>query len=232
MKFIHCPSKQLDTMIAANLLTDSIIPLRTSDTGDDALSIMGDFYVKHLPIVNNEELLGLISEEDILNNDVMEAVGSYPLSLARFYVRDTDHIYEVMRLLAEYKLTVIPVVDEESKYLGMISQEDLINYFAATGAFTEPGSIIVLEMHRRDYSLAEIARIAESENANIVSSFISSGLDGSLIDVTIKINLQSIQALLATFDRFGYEVKASFNESDYFDTLKERYDSLMMFLNV
>lgn len=220
-------------MIAANLLTDSLIPLRTSDTGDEALSMMSDFYVKHLPIVNNEELLGLISEEDILDNDAMEAVGSYPLSLARFYVRDTDHIYEVMRLLAEYKLTVIPVVDEKSSYLGMISQEDLINYFAATGSFTEPGSIIVLEMHRRDYSLAEIARIAESENANIVSSFISAtGVDESLIDVTLKINLNSIQGLLATFDRFGYQVKASFNESDYFDTLKERYDALMMFLNV
>ena len=219
-------------MIAANLITDSIIPLRTSDTGDDALSVMSDFYVKHLPIVNNEELLGLISEDDILNYDVNEPVGSYQLSLARFYVRDSDHIYEVMRLLAEYRLTVIPVVDSDARYLGMISQEDLINYFAATGAFTEPGSIIVLEMHRRDYSLSEIARIAESENANIISSFISSGLDTSLIDVTLKINLQSIQNLLATFDRFGYEVKASFNESDYFDTLKERYDALMMYLNV
>lgn len=219
-------------MIAANLITDSIIPLRTSDTGDDALSVMGDFYIKHLPIVNNEQLLGLVSEEDIFDNDVSEPVGSYPLSLSKFFVRDNDHIYEVMRLLAEYRLTVIPVVDENENYLGMISQEDLLNYFAATGSFTEKGSIIVLEMHRRDYSLSEIARIAESENASILSSFISSGLDASRIDVTLKVNLQSIQALLASFERFSYEVKASFNESDYLDTLRDRYDSLMLYLNV
>lgn len=219
-------------MVAANLITDSIVPLRTSDTGDDALALMADFYIRHLPIVNNEQLLGLVSEEDIFNNDVQEAVGSYRLSSARYFVRDNDHIYEVMRLLAEYQLTVIPVVDEADNYLGMISQEDLLNHFAATGSFTEKGSIIVLEMHRRDYSLSEIARIAESENANILSSFISSGMDGSLIDVTLKVNVQTIQGLLASFDRFGYEVKASFNEGDYLDTLKDRYDSLMMYLNV
>lgn len=218
-------------MIAANLLTDSIVPLRTSDTGDDALSIMSDFYVKHLPIVNNTQLLGLISEEDILENDVNEAVGSYPIAKRRFFVRNNDHLYEVMRLLAEFKLTVVPVVDEQDNYLGMISQEDLLNYFATTASFAEKGSIIVLEMQRRDYSLAEIARIAESENANIISSFISTSED-SKIDVTLKINLQSIHGLLAAFDRFGYVVKASFNEEDYLDTLRERYDALMMFLNV
>lgn len=219
-------------MIAANLLTDSLIPLRTSDTGDTALSVMNDCYVKHLPIVNNEELLGLVSEEDILDNDVSEPVGSYKLSLPHFKVQSADHLYEVMRLVAEYRLTVVPVTDEKGRYLGMISQEDLLNYFAAAGSFAEPGSIIVLEMHRRDYSLAEIARIAESENANILSSFISSGLDTSLIDVTLKVNSQQIHNLLATFDRFGYQIKASFNEGDISDTLKERYDSLMMYLNV
>ena len=209
------------------------MPLRTSDTGNDALEIMSDFYVRHLPIVNNEELLGLLSEDDILDHDVNEPVGSYSLSAPRFYVRDTDHLYEVMRLVAEFKLTVVPVTDEQSNYLGMITREDLLAHFAAKSAFTEPGSIIILEMHRRDYSLTEIARIAESENASILSAGIAAtGNDGSLIDVTLKLNRQTVGNLIATYERFGYEVKATFNENDYTDTLKERYDGLMMYLNV
>ena len=134
--------------------------------------------------------------------------------------------------MAEYQLTVIPVVDVDDVYIGMITQEDLLNYFANTGAFTEPGSIIVLEMHRRDYTLAEISRIVEGENAAILSSFISSDLAGDMINVTVKINKQSLGGLLATFDRFGYVVKASFNETEYMDNLRERYDALMSYLSV
>jgi len=219
-------------MIAANLVTQSVVPLRTSDSGQEALSIMSDFYVRHLPIVNNEQLLGLISEDDILNQDVEEAVGSYQLSVTHPYILENDHLYEALRLMSEHQLTVIPVVDVESNYLGLITQEDLLRYFSNIGSFNEPGSIIVLEMSKRDYTLVEIARIVESENAAILSSFITSSLDSTHIDVTIKINRQEIQRIKAAFERFDYTIKASFQEEEYFDSLKERYDSFISYLNV
>ena len=195
---------------------------------------MSEFYVRHLPVVNNTQLLALVSEDDILEYDVHEAVGSYDVSLRFPPVQEKDHLYEVMRRMGQYNLTVIPVVDANQDYLGMITIEDLLNYFAQIGSFTEPGSIIVLEMSRRDYSLAEISRIVESESAAILSSFVTSSLDETtlMIDVTLKINRQNIQSILATFDRFSYTVKATFNEREMYDTLKERYDSLMSYLNV
>lgn len=219
-------------MIAANLLSQSIVPLKTSDTGQEALSIMSDFYVKHLPIVNNKQLLGLLSEDDILDHDIEEAVGSFRLSMQRPYVKGSDHIFEVIRTMSEFNLTVIPVVDQEDNFLGLISQDDLLKFFAGIGSFTEPGSIIVFEMSKQDYSLAEIARIVESENAAILSSFITTNLDSSKIDLTIKINRSDIQALVKTFERFEYQVKASFQEADYFETFKDRYQSLMTYLNI
>ena len=219
-------------MTAETLISNSIIPLRTSDTGQEALEMMNDFFIRHLPIVNNKQLLGLISEDDILNYDINEPIGSYRLSLLRPYATGTDHIYEVMRLMAESQLTVIPVVNEEGDYTGLITQEDLLTYFAKTGTFTEPGSILVLEMSRRDYSLAEIARIVESESALILSSFISSHGDSARIDVTLKVNRQNVQSIIATLERFDYHVKATFNESEYVDSLKERFDALMSYLKV
>ena len=221
-------------MIAANILSNDLIPLRTSDSGDDALSIMSGFYVKHLPIVNDKQLLGLISEEDILNQNVTEDIGSFPLSLQFPYVQESDHLYEVMRLIAEFELTVIPVVDVDQHYVGMITLQELLNYFAQTGSFTEPGGIIVLELPRRDYSLSEIARLVESEGAAILSSFISSSLgpDQTMVNVTVKVNRQQTASIVATLQRFGYEVKATFGERDMLDGLKERYDSLMSYLNV
>ncbi len=219
-------------MIAANLLSHSIVPLKTSDTGQEALSIMSDFYVKHLPIVNNKQLLGLLSEDDILDHDIEEAVGSFRLSMQRPYVKGTDHIFEVIRTMSEFNLTVIPVVDQEDNFLGLISQDDLLKFFAGIGSFTEPGSIIVFEMNKQDYSLTEIARIVESENATILSSFITTNLNSSKMDLTIKVNRLDIQGIVKTFERFDYQIKASFQEADYFETFKDRYQSLMTYLNI
>lgn len=219
-------------MIAEELISKEIVPLRTSDTGEEALSIMHEFHVRHLPIVNNEQLLGLVSEDDILNHDVSEPLGAFSLSIRRPFIRSTDHIYEVMRLMAEYQLTLIPVVDEDERYTGLISLEELLGYFARTGAFTEPGSIIVLEINKRDYMLSEIARIIESENATVLSAFVTSALDSQRIEVTVKVNVQHIQSILATFDRFKYQVKASFHEMEYMGALKDRYDALINYLNI
>jgi CBS domain-containing protein len=219
-------------MLAESLISTELIPLQTSDYGATALEMMGEFYVRHLPIVNNKQLLGLISEDDILDYDVNEAIGSYSLSLMRPYVYEGEHLYEVMRILAEKRLTVVPVIDREHNYLGVVTMDDLLQYFSSTHAFREPGSIIVLEVSNRDYSLAEIARIAESENARLLSAFISSKPDSPLIDVTIKLNKQYVQSVIATFLRYDYTIKASFNEVDYLDSLKERFDSLMSYLNV
>lgn len=219
-------------MIAEHLISDTIIPLRTSDTGEVALGIMGEFYVRHLPIVNQDELLGLVSEDEILDHDTAEAVGSYDLSIQRPSVRTNDHLYDVMRLIAEYKLTVIPVIDDKKHYVGLISAEDLIHAFAKTGAFQEPGGIIVLEMQRQDYSLAKLAQIVESESAVILNSHVQSYPESPLLEVTLKINKQNILNLIASFERFDYHVKATFNELEYMDTLKERYDGLISYLNV
>lgn len=219
-------------MNAEYLISDMIIPLRTSDMGEDALSMMNEFVVRHLPIVNNQQLLGLLSEDDILDHDTQEAVGSYRLSTNRPYVQFDDHVYEILRLIAEYRLTLIPVVDQENNYIGVVTMEDMIQYFARTASFSETGSIIVLEMDKRDYYLSEMARIVESEGAVILSSFITSNIDSTRLDVTLKLNQHNVQPIIATLNRFDYEVKATFNESDYVEGLKDRYEELMLYLNV
>ncbi len=219
-------------MIAENLITTAVLPLKTSDTGKTARRSMEDFNVRHLPIVNNSQLLGVICEDDILANNLTEQIGSYQLSLKKTYVNCKEHVYEVMRLLAEHQLTIIPVIDDAGDYVGMISLEDVLNFFAKTAAFSDNGSIVVLEFQQRGYSLAEIARIVEGENASILSTFVTSIPESTIVEVTLKINKQDIHTILAAFNRFGYEIKASFNENEYLESLQERYAGLMNYLNV
>jgi CBS domain-containing protein len=219
-------------MIASELISAELISLKTSDTGRAALAVMSDFYVKHLPIVNNTQLLGVIAEGDILDNPINEAVGSYTLKLRKPYVSHKDHLFEIMRTMAENDLTVIPVVDDEGNYMGLITQNDLIKFYAKSFSFAEPGGILILEMAKQDYLLSEIARLIESENAVILSSFITNGANPTMAYLTLKLNRSDLEPVVATLQRFGYTIKGSFVEEEYYDKLKDRYDMLMNYLDV
>jgi CBS domain-containing protein len=219
-------------MIAKELISEEIVPLRTSDTGEDALAMMSDFHVRHLPIVNGTQLLGLISEDEIFEFDPEESVGSYKLKMTHPFVYDRNHIYDIMRLLNEYKLSLIPVIDKNHTYLGVVTLEDLLKYFAESASFGEHGSVVVLTVNRFNYSLSQIARIVESENTVILNSFITSVPDSTELDITLKLNRSDISKILSSFRRYDYEIKASFSESDYIDSLQEHYDSLMSYLSV
>jgi len=220
-------------MTAESLIAYDIPPLTTEQTGKDAFHALNDHHVKHLPVVNGAQLVGILSEEDIFNHKLYEPIGEYDFSLLRrFAVRNADHVFEVMRIMGENRLTVVPVVDETGQYLGLITQNDLLRYFANSVSFSEPGGILVLEMNRRDYSLGTIARIVEDEDAKVLSAFITSGADAELIEVTLKINRHELGRVVASLERHEYDVKESFAELEYAGSLQERYDSLMNYLNI
>ncbi|MBK8923249.1 MAG: CBS domain-containing protein [Saprospirales bacterium] len=221
-------------MTAESLIAYDIPALQTEQTGKDAFHALNDHHVKHLPVVDAErQLVGILSEEDIFNHKLYEPIGEYNFStLRRFAVRHTDHVFEVMRIMGENRLTVIPVVDEQGNYLGLIAQNDLLRYFANAASFTEPGGVLVLEMNRRDYSLGAIARIVEEEDAKILSTFVTSGASAETIELTIKVNRQELGRIVASLERYEYDVKETFAELDYADALQERYDSLMNYLNI
>lgn len=219
-------------MIASELISDLLTPLMTSDTGEEALTLLSVNHIKHLPIVNDRILLGVISEEDILCNDLNEPIGSYDLTLSKAFAYDDEHLFEIMSKMAVNNLTTIPVIDVDENYLGLITQENLLQFYASSFSFTEPGSILVLETSKRQYSLAEISRIVESENAVILSSFLTSEQDSTSVLITLKINRLDINHIIKTFQRYDYLIKGNFSEKEYVDGLKERYDSLISYLNV
>ena len=220
-------------MIARLLITDEVLPLKTSDTGKTALGWMDEYKVSHLPIVNDEVFLGLISEQDIYNlNTVDEPLGNHSLSLEHPFVNEHQHIYDVLKLIDEQKLTLIPVLDDQQKYLGAITMRNLISFLAGTFSVDNPGGVIVLELSAQDYSLTEISKIVESNNAKILSTFITSHKDSTRFEVVVKVNKVELGAILQTFDRYGYFVKATFGEDEDQEDMKERFDSLMNYLNI
>jgi acetoin utilization protein AcuB len=218
-------------MRAFDLITDEIPPLVHTDNGDKALSWMDEFKVSHLPGLKNGNFVGVVSESDILDHLSLEnSLDVLFQHLPRPFVFQGAHIYEVLAKMSEFKLSVLPILDEQENYLGCTSIYRLMVELANTGSIKEIGSILVLEVNTVDYSLAQISQIVESNNARILSSYILSNPESTKLDITLKINELDLTRIIRTFERYEYTVKASFNNQLGNEDMQWRYDTLMNFL--
>jgi CBS domain-containing protein len=220
-------------MHAKDLISDIVPALKTSDTGIQALNWMEIFRISHLPIVNDKEFLGLISDSDIFDlNMAEESIGNHKLSLFSPFVSENQHIYEVIELVAQLKLSVIPVLNNNKEYLGLITLHDLLQGFAKVTAVDKHGAIIILEMNVNDYFLSEITQIVESEDSKILSLYVSDSENSSKIEVTIKIDKEDVSGILQTFQRFNYVAHSFYQDKQDNDDTMNRFDSFMKYLNI
>ena len=220
-------------MLAKYLISDSIVPIKTSGTGNEAIKLMEEYKVSHIPIVNDVEFLGLISEGDILtHNHLDDPIGAHNIATLSQFIYDDQHIFDAISVIASQKLSLLPVLNKQNLYLGVITLPDLIQRFSEISSIQNPGGIIILEINVNDYSLVEIASIVESNNSKILNMFVSPHNDSTKLELTLKINKTEVFPILQTFERYNYNILASYSESEINDNLKERYDMLMNYLNI
>jgi acetoin utilization protein AcuB len=218
-------------MRAKELITEEIPPLMHTDSGEKALRWMDEFKVSHLPVLKNGNFVGVLSEADVLDKMSVDAsLDSLFDHLPRPYVHENAHIYEVLAKLSDHRVSVLPILDENEKYIGCTTVYHLLTVIANTGSIKETGGILVLEVNTNDYSLSQIAQIVESNNAKILSSYILSTVDSTKIEVTLKINQLELSPIIRTFERYDYTIKASYQKSQIDDDMQQRYDELMNFL--
>lgn len=221
-------------MIASDLISEVIPSLKTSDLGQTALNWMEIFRISHLPIVNNQDFLGLISDADIYDmNQPEEPIGNHELNLFKPYVDANQHIFEVIGLASRLRLTVVPVLDASKHFKGVITIPDLVRHLAGLTSLDQPGGLIVLDLIERDYSLSQIAQIVEGNNVKIMSAYVTSPADSTKFEVTIKVNTTDLLPVIKTFERYNYQVKTWISDNDSMDNFySERLDLLMKYLNI
>lgn len=217
---------------ALNMINPDIPTLLPSEDPENALSLMDQYRVAHLPVIENGKFIGMASETAMLAAGSMVSDPDMEYgNLIDGRVEPQEHILEVLKSASELHLTAIPVVNEAGIYLGCITLEDLVEKLSQMQGADRPGGIIVLEMHEQDYSLQQIARIVEENDSKILSTSVSPG-DGGRIEVNLKVSNPDLNAILQSFSRFNYHIKGSYQEPVYTEDLKKRYDELMRYLNI
>jgi hypothetical protein len=221
-------------MQAYEFINNLIPPLKLKDKVKMALSWMEEIRTGQLPVVDDARFLGFVTEDLIfsLNNPELP-VSKIELESPACFVYLDKHIYDVIKVASENHSNMVAVIDRENNYLGVVTMDDAIGAFANSLSIQSQGAVLVLSMFMTDYSLFEIARIIESENTKILSSFISNDpLDDSKIKLTLKLDRTEMRHIKATLERFGYKILDHYQEEEGVSGEQERIGNLLRFLEL
>lgn len=219
-------------MIAQQLINYMVPPLKPEDDLTRAKQWMDEFRVKELPVVDDNKLIGYVSEELLYDSEIMHSkIGDYPLILQECFVAPWRHYYDVLKKQSENDLDVIAVLEKE-EFKGVVLKSDILKAFSETAIVNAEGAIIVLQTSLSDYSLSEISRIVEMNGSTIVGANVKPNEeDPSQIEIVLRINHQDVNQISNGLSNSGYQVISSFNAEDHSFNEEERFGLLMKFLD-
>src|SRR5512143_41005 len=132
------------SMLTRNLQTQTLPYLRLSDKVYQALELMNENHVEHLPIVDGDKYIGLISEEDLSQADNDHStLEHFKQSFSNPSVREDEHVLKAIQVAVQNGLTVVPIVAEDHEIVGVVTYADLLKYSSEFMSLNEPGGMIV-----------------------------------------------------------------------------------------
>ena len=219
-------------MLTVELINNNIPRLKLQDTAGKALQLINDFRVTHLPVIADEKYLGLISEEDLQDADEKMPIELMQENFINAAVHENEHFLTAVTCCNQYDTTVVPVVNEEKELVGVITSPDLLKALGNFAGTNEIGGIIVLEMERSQFAISEISRIVESNDATILHLNTTVHPETGMLTVTIHANKKEIAAIVATFERYEYDVIYYFGNENFENEIHSNYRHLMNYLDI
>lgn len=221
-------------MLVKEILNTEISPLKQSDTVAKALMRIDLLHTTKFAVIDDEErLLGMAS----LGKMVEIADGEIPLSDIELdtpiFVPETQHLFEASRLMLAHELYLLPVLNEANKFIGMIKKRDLLNALGNVFNLSSSGSVITVEIKEVDFTLTDIVRIIETEDAKILGVAVQQpSAENPLYRVSFKLNLEDSSAVSASLRRFGYTISSEANSKTLEHNFSDRADELIRYLDI
>ena len=219
-------------MNLSELIINDIKPVEVNQKILLVQQMFNNLTYSHIPISSNQSFIGCISGNDTHCFDSEMSIDDCKYAIDLFFVYDTANWLDVLEAFAQNNTNVMPVMSKNS-YIGYYELKDIIGLFDQTPFFYEPGAVLIIRKGLKEYSFSEVSQIVESNNAKILSSYITDTKNKERINVSLKLNIDNLNAVKQTFERYNYLVSAHYQPSDIKtdNTLNDRYDSLMRYLN-
>lgn len=219
-------------MTAAELITTQVPVLQLTDTAADALRQMHEHHLAEIPVLNGKQFAGLLREEDLQDTPPSSLLGPLQDEFDRSKVQAGDFFLTVLKWMHQRQLQLMPVVEEDGSYLGVVTGDALLQAAAQYTSSGEPGGVIILQLLPHQFSISEIGRIVESNDARVIHLTTWTEPSTGHLMVAIKVNKTDIQDILASLERYEYNVVRFFGENLSEDALRLNFDHLMNYLKM
>lgn len=155
----------------------------------DARSRMIAHGIRHLPVVDSENrLIGMVSDRDIksampYHNDQKSGMGDNaenisPLTVAEIMVENPHCIsthytlQDTLLLFQRIKVGAFPIVDQNQKIVGIISDRDLLDGFIQFLGAEEPGNFLGIEARAATGVVSKITKALTDQGISISSMLV------------------------------------------------------------
>lgn len=218
-------------MIVTDYISKDFIPAKLNQKVGHGLELIKEFGLTHIPVFEGLSFVGMISKETLEESDVDEKLSELRDFSEFFYTGENGSLLDAVQNFHLYTSNVLVVLNAEQQYEGMLMMDDVISGLSTLPFISEPGAIMIVEVSQKQFSISEVAKIAESNNARIIGLFIT-GYQEDKIQITIKLIAESLASVSETFERFNYRVIFKFFNDEKEDLMKDRFDMLMKYLDI
>ena len=218
-------------MLIKSYIFNDIETITSGDTVSEALRIAEEFSLTHVIVVQDGIWKGNLNFYEILEAKPETKIESLIDRLDNFYTQEHINIFEAINFFQSNQSNIVPVLSGNGAYTGYILLDDIFNLMSKFPLIVEPAALITIRVSQVNYNMSEITQIAESNNARVYGAFISKHI-GDSIEVTIKLNAESIDSVIEAYERYGYVIVYQSQLGDREDLMKDRFQQLMKFIDV
>jgi predicted transcriptional regulator len=221
-------------MIVNEILNTEIAPLKKSDSVSLAITKLDLLHINKFVVVNaDNKLEGMISIEtlaEVVDEDTL--LSELPLDEI-VSVSKSQHLFETTRQMFAHELYVLPVADSDNNFLGLVRKREVLNALNEIFNLSSYGSVLTIELAQIDYTLSDIVRIIETENAKILGVAVQQPNEVmDTIRVSIKLNLEDSSVVSAALRRFGYVIISEDRSESMENNFSDRADELIRYLDI
>jgi CBS domain-containing protein len=220
-------------MLTNELINHAIPQLQLQDSISRALQLIQEYRLTHLPVVSGNRFLGMIAVDDLF--DAVQENGNIGVLQDNFIavaVREEEHFLTTLKCCNLFETNIVPVINQQNELMGVITASDLLKALGDYSGSNEIGGIIVLEMDRYRFSISEISRIVESNDATILHLNTTFNSENSLITVTLQLNKKEIATIVSAFERYEYTIVHYFGDEKFENEIHSNYRHLMSYLDI
>lgn len=209
-------------MIAAKRMRKAVITIHPNDALARALSLMRTHGIRHLPVLDGDRLVGMVSSHDVhgavpLPTAPNEARGyaeklqalpaSAVMSRDVVAVAPFTPIEHCAKLMTEYKIGCLPVMDA-GRLEGIVTTTDVMAMMAEMMGVSEVGSRIEVEVPVASGAMSEVTRIIEGQGVRIASIAGVPLPAGERTILVMRLKTINPRPVIRALEEAGYRVPA------------------------